>query len=423
MLLDASVDMRDARGGDSLQDEYQRVRERTLELINGLSDEDMMLQSMPDASPTKWHLAHTTWFFEVFLLQAHLPHYRLFDSSYTYLFNSYYETLGQRHPRPERGLLSRPPLSDVLVYRDHVDQAMNSLLTEPSDDVCNAVVIGLHHEMQHQELILTDIKHALSLNPYAFRDGERTSLSATNGDKNLSDFDGGIFWVGADPEAGFAYDCEQPRHQVLIHPFRLRNSPVTNDEWLEFMTDGGYERPELWLSDGWDWCQREAWRMPLYWQHQEENWQILTLHGPAPLCPEAPVCHISYYEADAFARWAGFRLPTEFEWEYAVQQCDRYGHFSEANYWQPRVAPKQDGLSQMYGDVWEWTQSSFSPYPGFRPPGGALAEYNGKFMANQYVLRGGSCVTPRQQVRPSYRNFFYPHQRWQFSGLRLATTE
>ncbi|MDQ2078226.1 ergothioneine biosynthesis protein EgtB [Marinimicrobium sp. ABcell2] len=420
MLLDAGVEIRGSRSKDSLQEEYRRVRERTLELTDGLSDEDMMLQSMPDASPTKWHLAHTTWFFEAFLLQGHIPDYRLFDSSYAYLFNSYYETLGQRHPRPQRGLLSRPPLSEVLAYRDHVDQAMNDLLEEPSESVSSAVEIGLHHEMQHQELILTDIKHALSLNPYAFLDSERTSLSATGANQSFSEFEGGIVWVGADPEAGFSYDCEQPRHQVLIHPFRLRNSPVTNGEWLDFINDGGYERPELWLSDGWARCQHEAWQMPLYWQRQGETWRVLTLNGPAPLNPAAPVCHISFYEADAFARWAGCRLPTEFEWEYAAQEYTLEGNFSEANHWHPRPASTHDGLTQLYGDVWEWTQSSFSPYPGFSAPGGALAEYNGKFMANQYVLRGGSCVTPAQQMRSSYRNFFYPHQRWQFSGLRLA---
>ena len=464
MRLDTGADLKDSEGGgallgslssslpDSLLEEYQRIRARTLELTNGLSAEDMMLQSMPDASPIKWHLAHTTWFYERLLLQNHRPEYRPFNAAYDYLFNSYYETLGERHPRPQRGLLSRPSLNEVLNYRHYVNQAMEDWLheglpqrlAESELDLEHALVLGLHHEMQHQELMLTDIKHALSCNPYglAYGTGTHAAIDVTgiisdtdaitdtgaSADQTYSEFNGGIAWVGAGSDANFAYDCEQPRHEVLIHPFRLRNRPATNGEWLAFMADGGYQRPELWLSDGWHCCQREGWQMPLYWQRQGESWQYLTLHGLAPLCAEAPVCHISYYEADAFARWAGARLPTEFEWEYAAQARDQTGdqtdklngHFAEANRWQPQVAEMPQGLTQMYGDVWEWTQSSFAPYPGFRAEDGALAEYNGKFMASQYVLRGGSCVTPQQQVRPSYRNFFYPHQRWQFSGLRLA---
>ncbi|WP_092386666.1 ergothioneine biosynthesis protein EgtB [Halopseudomonas salegens] len=421
MFLDTDLDVGRADLRDASSD-YLRVRARTLELTRDLSDEDMLLQSMPDASPTKWHLAHTTWFFETFLLQPHLPGYRCVDPAYQYLFNSYYDTIGERHPRPVRGLLSRPSLAKVLDYRARVDRAMEQLLASASPDVRAGVTIGLHHEMQHQELILTDIKHALSCNPYAFTGfglgaGARSSEAPDTG---FSSFAGGLVEVGTDAEQGFAYDCEQPRHQVFLQPFQLRNSPVSNGEWLAFIEDGGYRRPELWLSDGWSHCQSEGWQAPLYWQWREQQWQQLTLRGYLPVNPAAPVCHISYYEADAFARWAGYRLPTEFEWECAAGTLPLRGHFAEADRWQPQPAGPEPGLKQMYGDVWEWTASSFSPYPGFTPPAGALAEYNGKFMANQWVLRGGSCATAEQQMRASYRNFFYAHQRWQFSGLRLA---
>lgn len=433
--------------GSSLLERYQRTRTRTLELTDGLSAEDMMLQSMPDASPTKWHLAHTTWFFERLLLQKHCAHYRPFNDAFDYLFNSYYEALGQRHPRPQRGVLSRPSLREVLAYRQYVDEAMadwlhkapSQSLAENNHNVEHTLVLGLHHEMQHQELMLTDIKHALSCNSYGMPDhtdavngsADTHNLDIHKG-QTYSEFSGGIAWVGAGDDVSFAYDCERPRHQVLIHPFGLGKRLVTNGEWLAFMLDGGYRRAELWLSDGWHCCQREGWQMPLYWRDEKDGWKYLTLQGVEPLREEVPVCHISYYEADAFARWANARLPTEFEWEYAAQGYGKSGDhagaqtneldgdFAEASRWQPQVAEMSHGLTQLYGDVWEWTQSSFSPYPGYRPEEGALAEYNGKFMANQYVLRGGSCATPQQQIRPSYRNFFYPHQRWQFSGLRLA---
>ncbi|KFZ31042.1 hypothetical protein IDSA_06050 [Pseudidiomarina salinarum] len=400
--------------------DYQQVRQQTLALTEWLSAEDMILQSMPDASPTKWHLAHTTWFFETFLLQPHLPGYRVFHPSYTYLFNSYYDTVGDRHPRPTRGLLSRPPLSEVLAYREYVDSAMVKLFEQAGDKHNDDVTIGLHHEMQHQELILTDIKHALSFNDYAFPEpAPAEQLPASQPDREFTAFKGGLTTIGTNAESGFAYDCEQPEHKVYVPDFSLRNSLITNQEWLEFMADGGYERPKLWLSDGWARCQREHWQAPLYWRQTEDHWQALTLHGYQQVDPLQPVCHISYYEADAFARWAGYRLPTEMEWEVAARNQTIDGNFSGSGRWHPQ-APAEKGLTQLYGDVWEWTQSPFLPYHGFQPPGGALAEYNGKFMANQWVLRGGSCATAKAQLRPTYRNFFYAHQRWQFSGLRLA---
>lgn len=401
--------------------EYMDVRRQSLRLIQGLSEEDMLLQSMTDASPTKWHLAHTSWFFETFLLQPHLHDYQVFDSRYAYLFNSYYETLGERQPRPQRGLLSRPSLTEVLAYRQHVDSAMQRLLNEnPDEQVKEALTIGLHHEMQHQELILTDIKHALSANPYALPWLTEDVSQKNNPDKEFTDFKGGLVEIGSDGKAEFAYDCEQPRHKVYLHDFSVRNTLVCNAEWIEFIEDGGYQKPELWLSEGWALCQQEGWQAPLYWQQKDGRWHTMTLQGYLPVNPAEAVCHISYYEADAFARWQGARLPTEFEWEYAASTQQIAGNFAESGRWHPKAPGQQSGLKQLHGDVWEWTQSAFAPYPGFQPPTGALGEYNGKFMINQMVLRGGSCATAAQQMRLSYRNFFHPHQRWQFSGLRLA---
>lgn len=404
-----------------LTTEYMDVRRQSLRLIQGLSEEDMLLQSMTDASPTKWHLAHTSWFFETFLLQPYLDDYQVFDPNYAYLFNSYYETLGERQPRPQRGLLSRPPLSEVLSYRKHVDTAMQQLLSNNSSEpVKEALTIGLHHEMQHQELILTDIKHALSGNPYALSQLVKEPPQKESADKAFTQFEGGLTEVGTDAENEFAYDCEQPRHKVYLHDFALRNSLVSNAEWLEFMADGGYQRAEFWLSEGWALCQQEGWQAPLYWQQKDGSWHNMTLQGFLPVNPAEAVCHISYYEADAFARWQDCRLPTEFEWEHAARTQQIAGNFAESGHWHPQAPGQEPGLKQLHGDVWEWTQSSFSPYPGFQPPTGALGEYNGKFMINQMVLRGGSCATGQQQMRVSYRNFFHPHQRWQFSGLRLA---
>ncbi|WP_041523415.1 ergothioneine biosynthesis protein EgtB [Gilvimarinus agarilyticus] len=416
-----------------LQHCYSNVRQRTLELIKGFSVEDMMLQSMPDASPTKWHLAHTSWFFETFILKPHAVNYRVFNDSYEYLFNSYYDSVGERHPRPNRGLLSRPSLDDILAYRHHVDTAMQALLSRPSAGaVADIAVIGLHHEMQHQELMLTDIKHALAQNPVAMscpalnpRDTllqETHNPPAQNAPHYLppfTTFAEGIYKIGAQ-SAGFSYDCERPSHRVFCEAFALANRPVNNAEWLGFVRDGGYRDPSLWLSDGWSRCQAERWHAPLYWQEHNGSWYELRLDGYHPLELNAPVCHISYYEADAFARWSGCRLPTEFELEVASSDSTIEGNFADSGHWHPRPSDDSKTLQQLYGDVWEWSSSSYSPYPGFNPEQGALGEYNGKFMANQYVLRGGSCATALAQMRPSYRNFFYPHQRWQFSGLRLA---
>ncbi|RUO66310.1 ergothioneine biosynthesis protein EgtB [Pseudidiomarina planktonica] len=404
--------------------QYMSVRAQTMALIEPLSAEDMMLQSMPDASPTKWHLAHTTWFFETFLLQPHLSGYQPFNEAYQYLFNSYYETVGERHPRPQRGLLSRPLLTEILDYRAHVDAGMQRLLATPTSEIESAVTIGLHHEMQHQELLQTDIKHALSLNPYALNLDAAASPEAANSDTQQSPefiyFAGGLSQVGTDANECFAYDCEQPRHQVFIPEFSLCERLVTNGEWLEFMQDNGYQNPQLWLSDGWATVQQEGWQAPLYWHRDGEKWMTMTQQNRVPLDLNAPVCHISYYEADAFARWRGCRLPTEFEWEFAAQAAEINGNFLESGHLLPQAAPPQPGLKQLFGDAWEWTQSPFIPYPGFTTPEGALAEYNGKFMANQWVLRGGSCATAKQQLRATYRNFFYAHQRWQFTSLRLA---
>lgn len=410
---------------EKLVTEYERVRAQTMRLTDALSAEDMMLQSMPDASPAKWHLAHTTWFFETFLLQPHLTGYQPYNAAYQYLFNSYYETVGERHPRPQRGLLSRPPLEEVIGYREHVDSAMAILLQSPNTDIEAAVTIGLHHEMQHQELLQTDIKHALSLNPYALSlDTDALASSAravSTHSPEFVHFKGGLSFVGTDAESSFAYDCEQPRHQVFIPEFRLCDRLVTNAEWLEFMEDDGYKRPKLWLSDGWATAQQEGWQSPLYWHREDGMWLTITDRKRVPLDLNAPVCHISYYEADAFARWRGCRLPTEFEWEHAAQSVEIGGNFLEQNHSLPQSAVDgYKGIRQMFGDAWEWTQSPFIPYPGFRTPEGALAEYNGKFMANQWVLRGGSCATAEQQIRSTYRNFFYAHQRWQFTSLRLA---
>lgn len=407
-----------------------RIRAQTIDLCKGLSAEDMVAQSMEDASPVKWHLAHTTWFFETFILAKFSPGYQSFDSTFPYLFNSYYEAQGARHARPQRGLLTRPPLDMVMEYRCHVEQAMSDLLeNQPAaKDIEDLVTIGLHHEMQHQELMMTDLLHLFSCSPLlpALRP-EIASMSDSCKKLSMALFDGGLVHIGASAQApGFTYDCEQPEHKVWLDPFKLANRPVTNGEWLEFMSDGGYGQPLLWLADGWRHCQDNAWQAPAYWRQVEGQWQQFGLMGVKEVDLAAPVCHISYYEADAYARWSGKRLPTEQEWEHATRSVKpslSAANFLESHQWRPGAATGDATVvEQLYGNVWEWTQSAFSPYPGFKPEQGALAEYNGKFMANQSVLRGGSCVTPRQQMRPSYRNFFYPDQRWQFSGVRLAET-
>lgn len=403
---------------------YKQVRDRSMALVAGLAPEDMVVQSMTDASPTKWHLAHTTWFFETFVLAIYGSGYEAFDENFAYLFNSYYENAGPRHPRPKRGMLTQPNVDQVFAYRQAVDDAVMSFVANAGGTAWAAaeplITLGLHHEMQHQELLLTDLLHAFSGNPInpAYQSVAPKGVSGPAPDLSWQNFDGGIVAIGHDGR-GFGYDCEGPRHETLIHPYGLAARPVTNGEWLEFMADGGYGEPLLWLADGWMAAQQGQWQAPLYWQRSDRGWQSLTLSGMRTIDEAAPVCHISLYEADAYAHWAGKRLPRETEWENAVGERVVAGNLLESGRLCPQPATG-DGLSQLYGDVWEWTQSAYGAYPGFRAPAGAVGEYNGKFMCNQWVLRGGSCVTAEAQLRPSYRNFFYPHQRWQFSGLRLA---
>lgn len=419
-----------------LHDHYQRVRSQSVALTEGLDAEDMLAQSMPDASPVKWHLAHTTWFFETFLLLASDTRYKPFDDRFAYLFNSYYDHVGVRGERHQRGLLTRPSLAQVLDYRRHVDTAMQSFFHGRDQRTEFLIALGLHHEMQHQELMLTDILHLFSHNPLgpalldetALSNDRKTARTVVAGANGMRSFEGGLVSVGADAHTeaasawnDFSYDCEQPRHQQFLAPFRLCTNLVTNADWLAFMDDGGYRNPLLWLSDGWQHCQQAGWQTPLYWRQRDGKWHQFGLQGMRELVPAEPVCHISYYEADAFARWAGKRLPREQEWEHAAAGLKMSGNFLEQRCWHPRPAHASDNeFTGLYGDVWEWTQSAFAPYPGFRAGAGALGEYNGKFMTNQLVLRGGSCVTPQSQIRATYRNFFYPHQRWQFMGLRLA---
>ncbi|MDM0068210.1 ergothioneine biosynthesis protein EgtB [Variovorax sp. J31P207] len=401
---------------EALRELFEAVRAHSLELAAPLSAEDQCIQSMPDASPTKWHLAHTTWFFETVLLQPHASGYQAFDPRFHYLFNSYYEALGPRHPRPQRGLLTRPSLDEVHAYRRHVDGAVLALLAHAGEadwaTIEPILTLGLHHEQQHQELILTDILHALWCNPllpaYRAPGGPGLRLASSPPPLNWLARPGGVAEVGH-AQGGFAFDNEMPRHQVLLRPHAIADRLVNCGEFAQFVADGGYQRPELWLSDGWAAVQAQGWRAPAYWLAADDprlahegvpgGWQVFGLHGVRPLEPEAPVAQLSFFEAAAYAEWAGARLPTEFEWE---------------------AAHDAPGITQMSGQVWQWTRSSYDPYPGFRPLAGVAAEYNGKFMVGQLVLRGGSVATPPGHTRPSYRNFFPPAARWQFSGLRLA---
>ncbi|HEX8233992.1 MAG TPA: ergothioneine biosynthesis protein EgtB [Caulobacteraceae bacterium] len=404
-----------------LAERFAAVRARSLELAVPLSAEDQQVQSMPDVSPTKWHLAHTTWFFETFVAAPHLAAYEPFDPAFSYLFNSYYEAVGPRHARPERGLLTRPPLERVLAYRRHVDAAVERLLDNADGALLGRleplIELGLHHEQQHQELILMDIKHVLSCNPlkpaYLKAPAPAPAEPAPLG---WAEFPAGLRRIGHDGD-GFAFDNEGPRHRVFLEAFALADRPATCADYLAFIEDGGYVRPELWLSDGWAAVQAEGWREPLYWREAEDGWRLFTLHGERPLHPAEPVCHLSFYEADAFARWSGARLPTEAEWETAAAGASLNGNLGSLH---PAPAPPGEGLRQMIGDVWEWTASPYVAYPRFKPAAGALGEYNGKFMSGQMVLRGGGCVTPAGHVRVTYRNFFPPHARWMFGGLRLA---
>jgi ergothioneine biosynthesis protein EgtB len=401
---------------------YGAVRSATEALGEPLSAEDAAAQSMEDASPAKWHLAHTTWFFETFVLEA-LPGHRAFDDSYRVLFNSYYNSVGEQHPRPRRGLLTRPSLADVRAYRTHVDERiLRHLEAGASRQELAVIELGLHHEQQHQELLLTDLKHLFSCNPLrpAYAPSRRPDAGPAKV-INWHAWDDGQRWIGH-PAEGFAFDNEGPRHRVWLEAFELASRPVTNAEYLAFTEDGGYERPELWLADGWATVQREEWCAPLYWQEGEAAWDTFTLAGLEPLRPEDPVTHVSLYEADAYATWACARLPSEQEWECAAWNLPIEGNFVESGLLHPSPAPRttDDHAAQLYGDVWEWTRSAYAPYPRYQPPDGAIGEYNGKFMSSQMVLRGGSCATPQSHMRASYRNFFYPHQRWQFSGIRLA---
>jgi len=409
------------RAGDA-GSSYRRVRDATLALCATLAPEDTVAQSMPDASPAKWHLAHTTWFFEQFLLAHFDPAYRRFHDGWDYLFNSYYQTVGPMHARPQRGLLTRPALEEVVAYRARVDDAMCALLQGQGEDrdVMERVTLGLNHEQQHQELLLTDIQHLFSLNPLqpAFRGVPPTSETAAVPLRFITGREG-IAEIGHAGK-GFAYDNETPRHRELLHPHAIANRCVTNAEFREFIDKGGYREPALWLSEGWDTVRREGWSHPLYWDDAFET--RFTLGGRRPIEPAAPVCHVSFFEADAFARWAGARLPTEAEWEAMAQDRPIEGNFVDSGFLRPLPAREGSDLNplQMFGDVWEWTSSPYVGYPGYKPATGALGEYNGKFMCGQWVLRGGSCATPSGHVRASYRNFFYPAARWQFSGIRLA---
>jgi len=402
---------------------FARTRARTAGLAAPLLPEDMMLQSMEDASPAKWHLAHTTWFFEEFILRPRAPGYRSPDDRFAFLFNSYYVSAGPRHARDRRGMVSRPDCAEVAAYRAHVDAATTDLLgagRDDSDEIAGLVELGCHHEMQHQELLVTDLLHGLSFNPLlpTYREPEPLPVTLES-PLSWTGHDGGLFEIGHGG-GGFAYDCEGPRHRVWLDAFEIADRPVSNRDWIAFIEDGGYADARHWLMEGHARATEEGWEHPLYWWRQDGEWWTYTLRGPQPVALDAPVVHVSYYEADAYARWAGAqedrgaRLPSEAEHETAFGARDIAGNFLDDGKLRPMPGPA------IWGDVWEWTASPFTPYPGFRPPEGALGEYNGKFMVNQMVLRGGSCATPSEQMRASYRTFFYPHQRWQMMGLRLA---
>jgi ergothioneine biosynthesis protein EgtB len=415
---------------ETLVRRYHQVRQFTECLCQPLVTEDYVIQAMPDVSPPKWHLAHTSWFFEIFVLASAAPSYRSPYASYAYLFNSYYVGAGERHCRPNRGLLSRPTVEEVYRYRAYVDQQMTAFL----DGLCGGaldtwfpvVELGLHHEQQHQELLLTDLKYNFACNPLrpAYVTADSARPAQVERALQWVSFPEGVYWIGHDGQ-GFAFDNESPRHRSFAEPFQMASRLITNREYLAFMADGGYARPELWLSMGWDTVQREGWKAPLYWEQQHGNWWMMTLAGMQPVQEADPVCHVSYYEADAYARWAGARLPTEVEWEVAALPLSIRGNFVEQQHFRPVPLSQTDAsapLAQMFGDVWEWTQSHYSPYPGYTAAPSTLGEYNGKFMANQFVLRGGSCATSVSHIRPTYRNFFPADARWQFMGIRLART-
>jgi len=408
-----------------LLEAYRSVRRMTESLCDPLETEDFVIQSMPEASPTKWHLAHTSWFFETFVLEPGARDYRSLDQRFRYLFNSYYYGVGPMHLRPERGLISRPTVEEVYAYRRHVDQAMETFLQDADaatfQRLSPVITLGINHCQQHQELLLTDLKHAFWKNPLlpAYRQDPARSDSEPVPLRWLP-FEEGVRTIGHAGD-GFAFDNESPRHRVFLHPFKLAHRLVTNREFLAFMNAGGYERPELWLSDGWNTRIEEHWEAPLYWLKSDKGWQEFTLGGVRDLNGAEPVCHVSYYEADAYARWAEARLPTEAEWEVAAEDASISGGFLESGRLHPAPAREERSLTQLLGETWQWTQSAYLAYPGYQPLSGALGEYNGKFMSGQMVLRGASCVTPRSHARPTYRNFFPPKTRWQFVGIRLAS--
>ncbi|KJS05886.1 MAG: hypothetical protein VR73_11290 [Gammaproteobacteria bacterium BRH_c0] len=405
--------------------QFQRVRANSIALCEPLELEDYGLQAMASTSPPKWHLAHTTWFFETFVLVPYIHNYQRWHPAFEHLFNSYYNGIGTPFSRPQRGLLSRPSVSEVMEYRRAIDERILTLLESSQTlgrNILETIELGLHHEQQHQELLLTDLKYSFHVNPLqpAYRASRRPAeVTQAEPEDPWVAFEGGVVEVGAEGQ-GFCFDNETPRHRQYLEPFCLAWRPVSNSDVLAFMADGGYQRPELWLADGWDLVQRERLTAPLYWQRSDNGWRHFTLAGQVPLVANQTACHLSYYEADAYARWAWARLPTEAEWEHAAKSQVVAGNFIDTGQCHPDVAVSSSPLAQLFGDVWEWTSSSYSPYPGYAPAAGAIGEYNGKFMCNQMVLRGGSCVSDRAHIRATYRNFFYPADRWQFSGLRLA---
>ena len=421
--------LKPATTSDPVRERFAAVRALSLALAEPLSDADATVQSMPDASPAKWHLAHTTWFFETFVLRDHAAGYRLHDARWPFLFNSYYEAEGRRHARDRRGMVTRPTLDEVRAYRAHVDAALVDALPGFDAAARALVELGCQHEQQHQELLVTDILHLFSENPLepALHPPARKVPVGMPGPIGWVEHDGGVVEIGHDgannggsAAGGFAFDCEGPRHRTLLHPYALADRTVTNGEWAAFIADGGYREPRWWLADGWAWLKAEGVTAPLYWEQRDGAWTRFGLDGRRAVDPAAPVTHVSFYEADAYAAWAGARLPTEAEWEAVASARDPAGgnQMDAAGAVEPRPAAAPGG--GLFGDVWEWTGSAFRPYPGFKAAAGAVGEYNGKFMSGQFVLRGGSCATPRGHCRVSYRNFFYPHQRWQFTGVRLA---